>query len=136
MMNRGVLIGIVASLAVLAASGVITVAMMVAMAGGHMGMFGGRGSDPADETPVAGITEVRIEDFAFSPANIVVAPGTTVTWTNEDRAGHTVTSDGGDELDSELLRGGDSYRHTFETRGAFAYHCRPHPYMKGLVTVR
>ena len=112
------------------------VAMMVAMAGGHMGMFGGRGSDPADETPVVGVTDVRIEDFAFAPANIEVDVGATVTWTNEDGVGHTVTSDGSDELDSPLLEEGEVYENTFTTPGAYQYFCRPHPYMKGLVTVR
>jgi plastocyanin len=106
------------------------------MDNGHMGMMGGAGSDPAGETPIEGVTAVAIEGFAFSPANIVVDAGTTVTWTNRDRAGHTVTSDEGGELDSELLGRGETYAHTFERPGTYAYHCAPHPYMKGLVTVR
>jgi plastocyanin len=113
--------------------------MMLAMGmgmGGHMAMMGGRGSDPAGETPVVGVTEVAIEDFAFSPANIVVDVGTTVTWTNEDRVRHTVTSDDGDVLDSPLLGRNETFSYTFETPGQYAYHCAPHPNMQGLVTVR
>jgi plastocyanin len=106
------------------------------MSNGHWGMMGGRGSDPAEETAVADVTAVRMEDFAFSPANIVIDAGTTVTWTNYDGVGHTVTSDDGDELDSSLFARGETYSHTFETEGTFAYHCKPHPYMQGLVTVR
>ena len=117
--------------------GTFAVVMMAAMMGnGHWGMMGGRGSDPDDETPVVDVTQVRIEDFAFAPANIVIDAGTTVTWTNNDSARHTVTSDDGDELDSELFGRGETYRYTFDTPGAYAYHCKPHPYMKGLVTVR
>ena len=106
------------------------------MGGGHGGMMGGRGSDPGDEVAVEGVTQVRLEDFAFAPANIVVDAGTTVTWTNDDSVPHTVTSDDGDELDSELLNPGDTFSHTFDTPGAYAYHCTPHPNMLGLVTVR
>jgi len=119
------------------ALGVFAFVMMAAMmSSAHWGMMGGRGSDPARESPVQGISEVSIEDFAFSPANIVVEVGTTVTWTNDDDVGHTVTSDDGDELDSALFRRGETYSHTFGTEGTFAYHCRPHSNMKGLVTVR
>ena len=106
------------------------------MGNGHMGMMSGRGSDPGSETPVQGVSQVRIEDFAFVPANIVVEAGTTVTWTNYDGVGHTVTSDEGDELDSDLLGGNETFSHTFDEPGAYRYHCTPHPNMQGLVTVR
>ena len=105
-------------------------------AGMMSGMMAGAGSDPSKETPVAGATEIRIENFAFAPANIVVDAGTTVTWTNDDVVPHTVTSDSGDELNSEMLNPGDTFSHTFDTPGAYAYHCTPHPNMLGLVTVR
>ncbi len=137
-MTKGVLI---ASGAVLLASvitlTVFTGVMMASMMGDwHWSMMGGRGSNPNAEAPVSGVTQVRIEDFAFSPANIVVDVGTTVTWTNEDGVGHTVTSDDGDELDSPLLDRGETFSHTFDTPGTYAYHCRPHSNMRGLVTVR
>src|SRR6476469_3440706 len=38
---------------------------------------------------------VTIKDFAFGPSTLEVAAGTTVTWTNQDSAGHTVTADDG-----------------------------------------
>ncbi len=122
------------SLVVLA---VFSAAMMANMMGdGHWGMMGGgRGSDPNRETPQA-VHDVRIEDFAFAPANIVVDVGTTVTWTNYDGARHTVTSDEGDELESPLFGRGETYSHTFDRAGEYAYYCKPHPFMKGLVTVR
>ncbi len=137
-MTRGVLI---ASGAVLVASvvalTVFTGVMMASMMGDwHWRMMGGRGSNPNAEAPVSGVTQVRIEDFAFSPANIVVDVGTTVTWSNKDGVGHTVTSDDGDELDSPFLGRGEIYSHTFREPGEYAYHCDPHPNMRGLVTVR
>ena len=96
----------------------------------------GKGSDPSKETPVFGVTEVRLDDFAFAPANIVIDAGTTVTWTNYDNEGHTVTSDEGDELKSERLGKGETFRYTFDTPGEYYYHCEPHSNMHGLVTVR
>ena len=96
----------------------------------------GAGSDPAKETPVAGVTEVRMKDIAFAPANIVIDAGTTVTWTNFDSEAHTVTSDEGDEVDSELIGKSETFSHTFETPGEYFYHCEPHSNMHGLVTVR
>ena len=106
------------------------------MGGGHMGMMGGQGSDPAGETPVEGTTQVRAQDFAFAPANIVVDVGTTVTWTNYDSLAHTVTGDEGDELDGPLFAEGETFSHTFTEPGEYYYHCTPHPNMQGLVTVR
>ena len=96
----------------------------------------GKGSDPSKETPALGVTEVRLDDFAFAPANIVIDAGTTVTWTNYDNEAHTVTSDEGDELKSERLGGSETFRHTFDTPGEYYYHCEPHSNMHGLVTVR
>jgi len=128
-----------ATMLVISLIGLVVFSMVMAassMGERHAAMMGGRGSNPADEAPVQGATQVRIEDFAFSPANIVVDVGTTVTWTNEDNIGHTVTSDDGDELDSSLLDQDDTYSYTFDEPGEYFYHCTPHPNMQGLVTVR
>jgi len=106
------------------------------MGGGHMSMMGGDGSDPDKEAPVAGVQEIRIESFAFAPANIVIEAGTTVTWTNYDSVAHSVKSDDGDELKSGLFGQDGTFRYTFHTPGEYRYHCEPHPNMQGLVTVR
>jgi plastocyanin len=36
---------------------------------------------------------ITIVDFSFSPSPVLVAPGGTVTWTNNGPSTHTVTSD-------------------------------------------
>ncbi len=77
----------------------------------------------------------EISGFAFSPSTLTIKVGDTVTWTNQDAAKHTVTSDSGSELNSELLGKGRSYSHTFATAGTYNYHCTPHPYMTGKVIV-
>jgi plastocyanin len=81
---------------------------------------------------------VSIQDFSFSPAQITVAPGTTVTWVNEGEAPHTVTSTDGKELDSATLQPGDTYSFTFKEDDAgetYAYQCTIHPEMTASVTV-
>ena len=140
-MAKGVL---VASLAVVAMGfGALVIFMIVMMSGAMGGMFGGmggmmggQGSDPAGETAAEGVTQVRLQDFAFSPANIVVDVGATVTWTNYDGVAHTVTSDEGKELKSSLFGQSGTFSYTFDEPGEYFYHCEPHSNMKGLVTVR
>lgn len=78
---------------------------------------------------------VTIQNFAFSPASLTVAPGTTVTWTNKDSTAHTVTADSGTGPSSSQIAPGQSYSYTFQQSGTYAYHCSIHPQMKATVTV-
>ena len=41
-----------------------------------------------------------------------------------------------DEGDGTVLGAGQTYSHTFVTKGTFSYHCIPHANMKGTVTVQ
>jgi plastocyanin len=79
-------------------------------------------------------TQVSIQDFFFSPANVSVPAGTTVTWVNEGNVPHTVTSDDG-QFDSGVLMPGDSYTVMFKGQGTITYHCAIHPSMTGSVSV-
>ena len=77
---------------------------------------------------------VSIEDFFFSPANMTVAPGTTVTWVNNGQSPHTSTADDG-TWDSGTLQPGKSFSFTFDQAGTYTYHCSIHPDMTGTITV-
>src|SRR5215218_10760577 len=77
---------------------------------------------------------VSIKGFAFNPPNATVAPGTTVTWVNDDQAPHTATANDG-AFDSGTLQPGQSYSFTFDKPGTYAYHCNIHPDMTATVTV-
>jgi plastocyanin len=77
---------------------------------------------------------VSIVDFAFQPASLEVAAGTTVTWTNTGQEKHTATADDG-TFDSKNLQPGESFSYTFDTPGTYAYHCEIHPDMTGTITV-
>lgn len=79
--------------------------------------------------------QVAIQNFAFSPRTLTVAPGTTVVWTQKDSAPHTVTSDTGAWAASADLQAGQTFSHTFTTAGTFAYHCAVHPNMTATIVV-
>jgi plastocyanin len=85
--------------------------------------------------------EVAIKDFSFKPQSLEIAKGTTVTWTNEDSAGHDVTKTGGPgpEFSSGEAGGlekGDTYKKTFTAAGEIEYVCTVHPNMKANLTVK
>lgn len=87
----------------------------------------------ADDGP-ASDDAVQISDFAFGPETIDVAPGTEVTWSNDDPAPHTVSAEGGG-FDSGTLEPGQTFATVFEQPGRFPYVCRIHPTMRGVVRV-
>ena len=81
---------------------------------------------------------VGMEDNFFDKADIIVEPGTTVTWVQRGQYGHTTTSYDG-LWDSGLIEGGTegTYSYTFEEPGTYEYFCKPHEEvgMVGTVTV-
>jgi plastocyanin len=79
--------------------------------------------------------QVSIEDFAFKPDTLIVTPGTTVRWTNNDSVAHTVTSDPAGTFDSGTLQPGESFEVLFDTPGIYPYLCTLHPFMHGTVIV-
>jgi plastocyanin len=82
------------------------------------------------------VVSVSIVDFAFTPKTITVPVGTTVRWTNNGNAPHTVTSTSSPKaFDSGTLNSGDTFQHTFTTAGQFPYRCNIHPSMTGMVIV-
>ena len=76
---------------------------------------------------------VEIADFAFGPAEITIAVGGTVTWTNTDNQAHTATSSG--NFDTGSIAAGTSASVTFDEPGTFTYICSFHPFMTATVTV-
>jgi plastocyanin len=83
----------------------------------------------------AGGSTVQINNFAFTPAKLTVPAGTSVSWKFEDSTQHTVTADD-NSFTSEALGAGQTYMHSFDTKGTLAYHCSIHPFMKGSVEVK
>jgi len=75
---------------------------------------------------------VIIENFSFTPKDIIINAGTTVTWVNKDPANHELL---GGEIQSPAISTGQTYSHTFDTKGKIDYYCSIHPSMKGSITV-
>ena len=84
--------------------------------------------------PVTSGNTVAISNFTFNSNDLHVPAGTTVTWTNNDTAPHTVTADDG-SFTSVTLNKGDTYSKTFSTAGTYHYHCTIHSMMKAEVIV-
>ncbi len=89
----------------------------------------------AGPAPSAATATVHIKNFAFDPATLTVAAGTTVRFVNDDSEAHTVTARDG-SFNSDGLDTNDSWSFRFSKPGDYAYFCQLHPYMKGTVTVK
>jgi amicyanin len=89
-------------------------------------------SNNAGAAPVATVT---MDHNTFTPAEITVVPGTTVTWTNSEAMPHTVV-DQNKAFRSKTLVKDASFSFTFTTAGDYDYLCSIHPFMKGKVIVK
>ncbi|MFA4850426.1 MAG: cupredoxin family copper-binding protein [Methanoregula sp.] len=92
----------------------------------------------ASPAATGGENTIAIKNFAFVPTPLTVKSGTTVTWTNQDSAPHTIVSDTGSPVSivSDSLSTGASFTFTFTQPGTYTYHCSIHPSMKGTVIVQ
>lgn len=98
------------------------------------------------------VVQVTIENYAFTPSDLTITAGTTITWVNKDSVGHTVTegtsespkapsdrvfdsSHGTSGANVTTIPSGRSWSFTFTTPGTYDYYCIPHPYMRGHITV-
>lgn len=78
--------------------------------------------------------QIIISGLSFNPNSLTVAPGTTVTWINNESVTHTVTSDS-TTFDSGNMVKGDEFSFTFTNAGVYPYHCKYHPTMTGKIIV-
>ena len=89
---------------------------------------------PGQAKPAGGArgTTVTMAGLAFSPAELQVAPGTTVVFDNDDTAPHTVTARSGG-TDSGVLDPGKQF--SVAVSEGFDYFCSIHPSMTAKVVV-
>jgi len=79
--------------------------------------------------------EITIDNFSFSPAELKVPVGTTVTWTNRDDIPHTVVNTD-KAFKSKVLDTEEKYSFTFSAAGTYPYFCSIHPKMTGKIIVQ
>jgi len=78
---------------------------------------------------------VSIDHNTFIPSEITVAPGTIVTWVNNEAMPHTVV-DLNKGFQSKTLVKDAKFSFTFTTAGDYSYLCSIHANMKGEVIVK
>lgn len=86
---------------------------------------------PAESTETAAEPLIEMEDTAFVPMELSVAPGTEVRWVNRDGIPHDVTSaqfnDGATQWTlSERVGPGEEVTYEFEDAGTYEYYCAIH----------
>jgi plastocyanin len=77
---------------------------------------------------------VAIDNFVFTPPELTIKAGTTVTWKNDDDIPHVVLAKE-HQFRSKALDTGDAYSFTFSVPGRFDYFCALHPHMVGAIVV-
>ena len=80
-------------------------------------------------------TIVKIGNFTFGPQVLTVAPGTTVTWVNDDDTPHTIVAND-HSFRSKAIDTEERFSLTFSKPGDYAYFCSLHPHMTGKVVVK
>jgi plastocyanin len=71
---------------------------------------------------------------SFNPDEIIINKGETITWINEDKAPHTITSKGKLLFDS-LLKQDEDFTFKFDKVGTFEFGCTLHPWMHETINV-
>ncbi len=88
----------------------------------------------------------------FDPKSVRVSLGvdSKIVWTNTDSVAHTVTSDNKyvdlisgpfnslehlDTTGNGFVNPGKTFEFIFTTDGDYSYHCEPHPWMQGKISV-
>lgn len=80
---------------------------------------------------------VEIRNFSFTPSELTIALGDTVTWVWIDTHHSTTRTGQPESWDSGVvMQAGFQFSHTFQTAGTFGYVCSPHAaFMSGTIIV-
>ena len=109
----------------------VVIAMLLGPIFGVMLALGALSAEEAKGDPK---TTITIDNFTFTPAELTIAKGTTITWVNHDDIPHSVVEND-KKFRSKALDTDDSYSFTFAAEGTFQYFCGLHPHMVGKVIV-
>lgn len=123
----------------------ITVAL--GCGGGSATGTDGGGNPPPPPPPPPASNTVQVTNNSFTPGNLTIKPGATVTWNWDTCSGgdgygngetcvpHSVVLDDGSASSSVQSKG--SYSHQFAAAGTYDYHCAVHgAAMSGKIVVQ
>jgi len=99
---------------------------------------GGTGGNPPGG-PGSGIKQISVGDNFFSPSQMTLHPGDSVSWVWTGRNQHSVTfTTTNPIIDSGILSTGSSFTYTFVQTGVYSYYCKVHgaQQMSGTITVQ
>jgi plastocyanin len=108
--------------------GFAALAIMILMVVGRSRTLGAT----MDDKPA---TQVKIDNFVFSPNSLTVPAGSTIRWTNQDDIPHNIVS-ADKSFKSKVLDTDETFTYTFTKPGTYAYFCSIHPKMTGKVVVQ
>jgi plastocyanin len=108
------------------------------------GSSGDSGANKSEEPASGGGggAQVGMENVQFTPKDLTVKPGETITFTNDEAVPHDVhkTSGPGDDFssgDTGGMQQGDTFKLTLDKPGKYEYVCKVHaPGMAGSITVK
>lgn len=80
-------------------------------------------------------TRVTLERNCFTPGTLLVDPGDSVTFVNEDPVNHVVIGSHMRWGSTVPIEPGQEITHTFELSGIYAYTCNYHAGMTGVIVV-
>jgi plastocyanin len=125
---HGTLIGGRRHLPLVAATGLTITGLVLALA-----VFASSAMADASVEMTEG-SATDINTWGFTPPDVTVSVGQSVTWKNSGSLAHTATATGG-QFDTGMVAPGESKTITLSAPGTIAYQCTPHPWMKGTLTV-
>jgi len=115
---------------------VLLATVLVAVAATGAAGAAGSGGAAASAAAQADVTIVG-RDFSWTPADVTIETGDTVTWTNQQGFHNVVVGD--ERLNSPGFPEDDQWRvppqKTFTTAGSYRYLCEVHGQMAGTITV-
>jgi plastocyanin len=125
----------------------LALGLVVAGCGGdddNGGSSGDSGASKSEEPASGGGggAKVGMENVQFTPKDLTVKPGETITFTNDEAVPHDVhkTSGPGDDFssgDTGGMQQGDTFKLTLDKPGKYEYVCNVHaPGMAGSITVK
>lgn len=82
------------------------------------------------------------ENYVPNKSETILGFDNHVVWTNNDQTAHTVTPDvpytdsySGEFGSPGVIKPGDTYEFLFTEPGEISYHCQPHPWMTGKISI-